>query len=401
MTGDRRAGSAPGAPWRTTNFGLDEFLAFCRAAKTEPLIVVNTGLGSVSEAAEEVEYANGSERTRWGAERAKNGHRQPYNVRWWGVGNEMYGDWQLGHIPAERYAVRHNAFARAMREVDKDLKLVGVGAPGGWNDAIVPRTAAAMDLVSAHHYTERRLVVPFSPADAETYRQNFVAYSDTVAAAVRNMVADLRKRQDGTDPAVDRLRLSVDEYGIVRDWNPTPDTPGIGIFEHYFPLGDAITVGRSLHEMIRSAEHIGMACWPQTVNVIGAIKTSRTAAAMDPVGHLLTLYRARVGGAVVPLAVGGGGTVDAVAAYDAEKRMVSVGLINFSPSDAAPVTLTLPNAGRAEAWRIHADDIGAINVPGQPEAVSIRPVPAPAPGRPFTLPAHSITVVQYQVRQGP
>lgn len=380
------------------DFGLDEFIAFCREVRAEPLVVVNTGLGSVEEAVEQIEYVNGSEKTRWGAGRAKNGHKKPYNVVWWGVGNEMFGDWQLGHIPVERYAVRHNAFVDAMRKADPRIQVVGVGEPGRWNDAVVDRTAAHTDLLSAHHYTERRLLAPFSPQDAEAYRANFVAYSDTIAAAVRRMVADLKQRQTGKNAAVDRLRLAIDEYGIVRDWNPMPDTPGVGIFEHYFPLGDAVTVARSLHEMIRETESIGMACWPQTVNVIGAIKTSRTAAAMDPVGHLLTLYRARMGGNATPVAVAGEGPLDAVAAYDRDKRLLSFGLINYSPTESLSVALQAPNAAAAGAWRIHAEDIGAINVPGQPEAVCVRSLAAPAPGDALTLPAHSITVVQYRVR---
>ncbi|MBM3496040.1 MAG: alpha-N-arabinofuranosidase, partial [Armatimonadetes bacterium] len=89
------------------DFGLDEFMAFCREVKTEPYICVNAGLGSAADAAEEVQYANGSEKTRWGAVRAANGSRKPYGVVWWGVGNEMYGDWQIGNVPVERYANRH------------------------------------------------------------------------------------------------------------------------------------------------------------------------------------------------------------------------------------------------------------------------------------------------------
>ena len=97
------------------DFGLDEFMTFCAEVGTEPYISVNTGLGSVQEAADEVEYATGSAKTRWGAERARNGHPKPYRVTWWGIGNEMYGNWQLGNVPVERYALRHNSFVEAMK----------------------------------------------------------------------------------------------------------------------------------------------------------------------------------------------------------------------------------------------------------------------------------------------
>ena len=87
----------------------------------------------------------------------------------------------------------------------------------------------------------------------------------------------------------------------MRDWNPAPDGPGVGPFEHYYPLGDALASARALHELIRSADVVAMANWAQTVNVIGAIKTNRNYAVMDSVGHLLALYRAQFGGRLVPV----------------------------------------------------------------------------------------------------
>jgi len=207
--------SPPGRPPRwerawedveDNDFGIDEFLAFCRRIDTEPLVVVNTGLGSVDAAAELVEYANGSPKTRGGSRRARAGHAEPYGVVWWGIGNEMYGGWQLGNVPVERYALRHNAFVRAMKAVDAKIKIVAVGSPGKWNDIVVPRCAASMDLLSAHHYTQRGLRVPFSPEDARKYKESFLDYSGRVAAGVRRLVDDLRASRDGSDPAVDHVR---------------------------------------------------------------------------------------------------------------------------------------------------------------------------------------------------
>ncbi|MFH1921909.1 MAG: alpha-L-arabinofuranosidase C-terminal domain-containing protein [Planctomycetota bacterium] len=381
------------------DFGIDEFLAFCREIDTEPLIVVNTGLGSLAEAADEVEYVNGGPKTRWGSHRARAGHAEPYGVVWWGAGNEMYGGWQLGNVPVERYAVRHNAFVQAMRAVDPAIKIVGVGAPGKWNDLVVPRCAAHLDLLSGHHYTQRGMRIPFSPEDAQKYKENFLAYSADVANGVRRLVDDFRPRLDGSNPAVDRLRLSIDEWGIVREWVPTPDGPGVGIFEVYYPMGDAVANGRALHELIRSADVVEVAQWAQAVNVIGAVKTSRTHASLGSVGHLLALYRARVGGRLLPVTVAGDAPVDVVAAADDETQTVSIGLINYSPSDEATVTLDLqpPAQQPATAWRIHAPSLDAINIPGQPEAVTTTQLPDPVPlDKAILLPAHSITVIEQE-----
>ena len=380
------------------DFGIDEFIAFCREIDTEPLIVVNTGLGPVKDAAQMVEYANGAPKTRWGSRRARAGHPDPYGVEWWGIGNEMYGVWQLGNVPVERYALRHNAFVRSMRAVDPRIKVVAVGAPGKWNDLVISRCAPSMDLLSAHHYTQRGLRIPFSPDDAQKYEADFLEYSGHVATGVRRLIDDFRSRRHGSDPAIDRLLLSVDEWGIVREWDPAPDGPGIGKFEVYYPLGDAIANGRALHELIRAADVVGMAQWAQTVNVIGAIKTNRTHASMGPVGHLLALYRGQVGGRLLPVEVGGDVPLDVIATQDDTSRTMCLGLINYSPKDSLAVRFELDAAADlqpATAWRIQGENLASINVPGQPEEVTTRQLPDSVPlDQPLLIPAHSITVLR-------
>jgi alpha-N-arabinofuranosidase len=380
------------------DFGIDEFMTFCKEVGTEPYIAVNTGLGSVGDAADEVEYANGSARTRWGSERAAGGAFEPYKVVWWGIGNEMYGGWQLGNVPVERYALRHSAFVEAMRGRDPAIKVIAVGNPGGWNDVVLPACATHMDLLSGHHYTERKFRMPLTPEDAGKYEQGFVAYSGAVAGGVRGLVADFRKRLQAGSPEVRQVRLAVDEWGIVRDWNAAPDGPGVGSFEHYYSLGDAIAVARAMHEILRSADVVSMANWAQTVNVIGTIKTSRTAAALDPAGHVLALYRAHFKGSLVPFAAAGDTPVDVVAARDKKSGVLAIGLVNFSPRSDVSVRVRAagaPKVGAVAGWRISAADLGAVNVPGQPEAVTTTPV-AGALGldKPLTLPAHSITVLE-------
>ena len=380
------------------DFGIDEFMAFCAEVGTEPYIVVNSGLGRIEDAADEVEYATGSARSPWGSVRARNGHAQPYSVKWWGVGNEMYGGWQQGHVPStERYASRHNAFVDAMKARQPGLKIVGVGAPGGWNDIMLAQSAGNLDLISGHHYSERRLRVPFSAADAVKFEQKFTADSDKIAAGLRALVNDMRNRRSRGPAGMDRVGLAIDEWGMVNDWNGLPDSPGIGIFEHYYTPGDAATVGRSLHELLRSADIVAMANWSETVNVVGAIKTSRNYACLDPVGHVLALYRARFAGAVVRADVTGSDVVDAVAARDIKLGALSIGLINFSAGDDIAAAVRLPpgiNYAAVTAWRIGGPDLGAINVPGQAEFVTTTAVPGSAGLERIILPRHSITVLR-------
>ncbi|MGQ9590420.1 MAG: alpha-L-arabinofuranosidase C-terminal domain-containing protein [Planctomycetota bacterium] len=404
------------------DFGVDEFLAFCKAVGTEPYIAVNAGLGSAEGAADLVEYVNGPVGTRWGDERARNGHPEPYGVRWWGVGNEMYGSWQLGNVPVERYALRHNAFVRAMKARDPEIRTIAVGAPGPWNDAIVRECGAHMDLLSAHHYTERKLRLPFSPEDARAYEERFLEYSGRVAAGIRGLVDDFRRRVARGEPGTERIRLAIDEWGIVRDWNAAPDGPGVGAFEHYYCLGDAIAVARGLHEILRSADLVAMANWAQAVNVIGAVKTGKEGAVLDPAGLVLAEYRKRfASGRLAGIRVPEGLALDAVATWEsggpsgAESApealgpgTLRVGLVNYGP-DAIRVPLRVgprfePSKEGAQILRIEGDSLGAILVPraraesfgsARPDEGPVRAREETAPASaPLSVPGRSIAILE-------
>ena len=100
----------------------------------------------------------------------------------------MFGDWQLGNVPVERYALRHNSFVAAMKAKKRDIKIIVVGAPGRWNNTLLPISAAQMDLLSGHHYTERKLKAPFTAEDEAKYESAFPAYSGSVMEDRKNVV---------------------------------------------------------------------------------------------------------------------------------------------------------------------------------------------------------------------
>ena len=117
--------------WNTVesnDMGTDEYLTWCRLLGSEPYLVVNTGFGDAYSAGEWVEYVNGAADTPMGSLRAKNGHPAPYGVTYWGVGNEGYGEWQLGHMSPAHYVLKHNYFGEAMLEKDPSIKLIASGA---------------------------------------------------------------------------------------------------------------------------------------------------------------------------------------------------------------------------------------------------------------------------------
>ena len=99
----------------SNDVGIHEFIAFCRLLGAEPDLTINSGFGSARDAAEEVEYCNGSTDTRLGKLRAENGHPEPFNVRLWTIGNEMYGPWQFGRMSLNQYWEKHNRIVEAMK----------------------------------------------------------------------------------------------------------------------------------------------------------------------------------------------------------------------------------------------------------------------------------------------
>jgi len=147
-------------------FGTDEFIAFCRAVGCEPMICLNAGSGTVSEAAQWLEYCNGGVDTPMGRLRAANGHPQPYNVRHWEIGNELWGRWQYRWTTAEGYVDRYRQFLSALLEVDPGITIYACGAPvmwgKNWNDTLI---AGASDILRVT--TDHPLVGGQVPADTE------------------------------------------------------------------------------------------------------------------------------------------------------------------------------------------------------------------------------------------
>ena len=134
--------------------GIHEFIDFCKLLGTEPYIAVNAGLGNAEEARAQVEYSNGSTDTPMGRLRMKNGSKEPWDVKWWSIGNEMYGGWQLGFMSTEEFVIKHNEFADAMQSVDKDIKLIAVGDVGKWDEMILANCSDNMDMISEHFYRQ-------------------------------------------------------------------------------------------------------------------------------------------------------------------------------------------------------------------------------------------------------
>ena len=333
--------------------GLHEFLDLCREIDAEAFIAVNTGQGGAEAAAEEIEYVNGRADTPMGRLRARNGHPKPWGVKWWAIGNEMYGNWQLGHMPLAEYVKKHNRVVDAMRKVDPGFNPIAVGAKGRWSEQMMTTCADHMSLISEHLYWQDR--------------DDVVSHVAQIAARIRE-VADAHRgyRKSIAALAGKDIRIAMDEWNY---WYGPNEYGELGV--RYF-LQDALGMAVGLHEFFRNSDIYFMANYAQTVNVIGAIKTTKTEAEFETTGLVLKLYRERFGD--VPVQVAGDfKPLDVVAALSPDRTAVTVGVVN--PTDE-PQRLALKLSGgkftgRGQKWTLTGAGKWSHNAPGKPRQVDI------------------------------
>ena len=336
--------------------GMHEFINFCRLLNTEPYIAVNAGLGSVGQARQQVEYCNGDMDTPMGRLRAQNGDPEPWNVRWWSIGNEMYGNWQLGHMSTEEFVEKHNNFADAMRSVDPDVKLVAVGEVGKWNEMILANCDDNMDMISEHFYRQ------------DWHGGGLMTHVNQIPEAIRSK-ADAHRKYRAEIPglASKDIRICLDEYNY---WYGPHIYGELGT--RYF-MRDALGIAAGMNEFSRQSDIIYMANYAQTVNVIGCIKTNNTHSVMAATGKVLKLYRALFG--TIPVKVNGESRpLDIAATLNNSGDTLVVSVINPTWEEVKlDVSIENNEPGfMAEHWLITAPHDMAYNEPGRPEQVVIK-----------------------------
>ncbi len=378
------------------DFGTDEFLAFCRLLNTEPMIAANTGFGDAYSAAQWVEYANGSTSTIGGGWRAENGHKQPYDVEYWCVGNEMWGNWQLGHMQMHHYSLKHNRVAEKMLEADPDLVLIASGdlerinsetdpvmARRGvtWTEGMLIDSHDYMDYISEHFYTGR---VPWS----EEGRVD-------IATHLENMRQNIRSKADGHR----KLQPSLEELDgkqmpiAMTEWNYWHRTYKYGELGCIYDIADGLGIAAGLHEYFRHTDIIDMALYAQTVNVIGAIKTTRIAAEMETTGLALKMYRHHFG--TQPVKVNfDHELLDISAALTQDGKALTLSVINPTASEIK-VGLDLSGfalSDNATRWHFSGPDEFTHNVPGEERAVKIVETVVSQPADALSSPALSASI---------
>ncbi len=290
--------------------GIHEFIDLCEILDAEANIAVNTGLGDAQMAAEEVAYVNGSTSTKMGKWRAENGHPEPFNVKLWAVGNEMFGDWQLGHMPIEDYVVKHNKVAQAMWDVDPNIELIAVGYPGKWNDMMYKNCADYMTYISEHFYKQ------------DWHAGGLLTHVTQMPEVIKS-VAEEHRRARREIPGIEKENIKI----AMDEWNYWYGPHIYGLLGTRYFLRDALGIAAGLNEFSRQSDIYYMANYAQTVNVIGAIKTTKTDAWLEGTGLVLKLYRREFGTKPVELQ-GTPEPLDVAATLTDDEQFLTISAVN-------------------------------------------------------------------------
>jgi alpha-N-arabinofuranosidase len=296
-------------------------MTLCKLIGVDPYITVNAGFGDAHSAAQEVQYLNGSADTPMGAWRAKNGHPEPYHVKYWDIGNEPYGSWQLGHTDLKYYVHKHNEFAKAMRQADPSIVLLASGAmpdemtvegqarlihpndpqahfggPADWTGGLIKDCWGNFDGITEHWYVRPGMRFDYEHAktlgvDAPIEGGYVPIKDETLLEWVRHPADRVHKKAEEwaeyeklfPEMIKKKIFLSNDEYGY-----------GFG------GLKATLATGMVLNEFFRHTDFLKMGAYTMAVSTLsydptGAVYNSR--------GLLYKMYRDHFG--TIPVAVSG------------------------------------------------------------------------------------------------
>jgi len=262
--------------------GTDEFMAYCKAVGCEPFICVNAGDGTPEEAAAWVEYCNGAATTRFGRLRADNGHPEPYGVRIWQIGNELWGNWQIGHCSREEYAERYERFHKAMKAADPSIHLIACGQDLRWNEPLVARKGALIESVSIHSLMGGGLRGSSDPLGAF---ESLLAYPTAYAG-----VLDALRKQMA--PHVAKPCIAITELQLFTN---QPSLPNNG------EIAEALFLAGIIHTAIRTGGLVELITHTANMNHGGGLRKRREIVYPNPVYFTSRLYATQPG--VWPLGI--------------------------------------------------------------------------------------------------
>jgi len=387
----------------TNRFGTDEFIEYCKATGTEPYICVNIGTGNLDEAIHWLEYCNSKGNTYYAKLRGQNGYPEPYRVKYWGVGNENYGEWQVGYRSAKEYAKVLREYAYFMKVVDPTIKVIAVGADDPeWDLEVLKTAGKQIDYISNHQY--------LGSDD----------YYDTVASVywVKRRLEVLKSVIETAQPVLreeERVKIALDEWNI---WYRSENS-----LEENYALKDGLFAAGVFITMHKLCQSVTMANLAQLVNALGAIHTDRKGLYLTPIYRAFDLFVNHTGEIVLDVLINSESYniegkallgnrkfklsnvpyLDASATLSRSKDKLCIAAVNYHLEEDIECSISLEGFSlkeEAKVYELNGPDVMAVNDFDNPERISIKDktIKNISPGFSYVFPAHSATIIELKVK---
>jgi alpha-L-arabinofuranosidase len=369
----------------SNQFGTNEFMDFCKLVGAEPMMAANLGTGSIQDAANLVEYCNSSSGSHYADLRVRHGYKDPHNVRYWCLGNEMDGPWQIGHLEANEYGMKAKEAAKLMRTIDPDLELILCGSSSTgmptypeWDRIALEHTWEQVNYLSLHYYADNK--TDDTPSFLAMTAQ-FESQLETLAGTLRYVKAKLRSKHD--------VYLSWDEWNV---WYKNMEMDGgwkhaPRLIEEVYNLEDALVVAQWLSVFLRKCDVLKIACIAQIVNVIAPILTTTDGMLKQSIFFPLEQFSRYASGVSLDALVkvssydtqrfGEMPLLDVSASYDEASASGAAFLVNRSLDQALEVEVvwqgSLPT-NVTGAWQMSGSDPKAANSFENPNQVISSPI---------------------------
>jgi alpha-L-arabinofuranosidase len=407
----------------TNQFGTNDFIDWCKLVGTEPLLGMNYGTGTAEMAVAYVEYCNVDKGTKWSELRRSHGYEAPHNVRYWCLGNEMDGPWQIGHMPARAYGQKARDTAHQIRVIDRSLQLIACGSSNRimptylvWDREVLEECYDQVDAISLHCYYGN------TPELSGNSTPRYLAMNLDMELQIHEIGAVCDYVQ-GLYKSPKRLWLSFDEWNVwyrARDGAATNGNRTFApkLLEEVYNLEDALLVGGFINSLLRTSDRVRLACLAQILNVIAPLVTNKTSVLRQSIFYPYAWSLQYAKGRVLDLAVDsetypitGKGLrsdfarddqvpfLDVAATFDAQSGQAAVFMLNRDLDGERELVLEWrdPTPTRVLACQtLTGTDLKAFNTFDQPQQVAPRALDAPAAAArmTFKLPPRSYTVAQ-------
>lgn len=370
----------------TNQFGTNEFIDWCRTARIEPMFAVNMGTRGPDAARHFLEYCNHPGGSYYSDLRRSHGYEQPHGIKFWCVGNEMDGPWQICRRTAAEYGRAAQETGKVMRWVDSTIELAACGSSqramptyGAWEYEVLDHCFNEVDYISLHAYfrNDSNSIDEFFTVleDLNSFIREVAAICDAVAAKRRSPK---------------RIMLSLDEWNVWYKAHTPADLKKPGwpkappLIEEIYNFEDALIVGGALITMINNSDRVKAACIAQLVNVIGPIMTETGGPAwrqtiFHPFAQASKYSRGEVLRTSVETTSYSTATHPQVphlltsVMHDRESRTVTLLALNRSKEAGMELELELRGLGAGRkvtfASELHHADLKAINSKVAPDAV--------------------------------